>query len=89
MASYVNVNMHGQVTLPAATRKKHGIKPGSTLSVVDKDGEIVLRKAKVVDEFVFDELARMMDERGITNADIDRDLRKIRNKLYRKEYGDV
>ncbi len=87
MASYVNVNMHGQVTLPAATRRKHGIRPGSTLSVLDKGNEIVLRKAKVVDEFVIDELARIMDERGITNADIDRELRKIRNTIHKDEGG--
>jgi len=87
VASFVHVNMHGQVTLPASTRKKHGIKPGSTLSVVDKGSEIVLRKAKVVDEHILDELARIFDERGITNADIERDLRKIRNTIHKDEDG--
>ena len=41
------VSGRGQITLPAAIRKKTGIREGSAVIIEDRDGELVLRPAAV------------------------------------------
>ena len=44
MSIFVNVRDRGQISLPAATRKKfHLDEPGAQVEVIERDGEIVLR----------------------------------------------
>ena len=50
------VSGRGQITLPAAMRKRLGIKAGGVVVVEDRDGELVIRPAAVV------ELAAYSDE---------------------------
>jgi len=56
MKENVVVSGRGQVTLPAAMRKRLGIKGGGVVVVEDRDGELVIRPAAVV------ELAAYSDE---------------------------
>ena len=56
MKENVVVSGRGQVTLPAAMRKRLGIKAGGVVVVEDRDGELVIRPAAVV------ELAAYSDE---------------------------
>lgn len=39
------VTSQGTISLPAALRKKFGVKPGDTLTVSERQGEIVITKA--------------------------------------------
>jgi AbrB family looped-hinge helix DNA binding protein len=39
----VKVTRKGQTTIPAGIRKKHGIREGSRLKVIDKEKEIILK----------------------------------------------
>ena len=43
------VSSRGQVTLPAALRKRLGIAPGDVLLVEDRDGELVFKPAAVLE----------------------------------------
>jgi len=43
------VSSRGQVTLPAALRKRLGIRPGDVLIVEDRDGELVFKPAAVLE----------------------------------------
>ncbi len=83
----VTVNRHGQVTLPSKDRKRFGIRPGTTLKVESIKGTIVLRKAKIVDEDVFDKIKRIADEKGITQKDIIKMCREVGRQVYEEEYG--
>ncbi|MFH1442656.1 MAG: AbrB/MazE/SpoVT family DNA-binding domain-containing protein [Candidatus Micrarchaeota archaeon] len=83
----ITVNRHGQVTLPSRDRKRFGIKPGSTLKVESTRDEIVLKKAKIVDEDVFDKIKRIADEKGITQKDIIKMCRDVGRQVYEEEYG--
>lgn len=56
MKENVVVSGRGQITLPAAMRKRLGIKEGGVVVVEDRDGELVIRPAAVV------ELAAYSDE---------------------------
>ncbi len=56
MKENIVVSERGQVTLPAAMRRRLGIKAGSVVVVEDRGGELVIRPAAVV------ELAAYSDE---------------------------
>ncbi len=43
------VSGRGQITLPAALRKRFGIRPGDVVIMEDRDGEIVLKPAAVLE----------------------------------------
>lgn len=83
--AYINVNMHGQVTLPAEIRRKHNIEAYSSLLVEDRDDEIVLKKARMVGQHIFDKLERLADEKGITQKDVVRICREVRQEIYDEE----
>jgi AbrB family looped-hinge helix DNA binding protein len=49
MRENIVISSRGQITLPAGMRKKLGIRPGGVLIVEDRDGELVLRPAAVLE----------------------------------------
>jgi AbrB family looped-hinge helix DNA binding protein len=49
MRENIIVSSRGQITLPAAFRKKLGIRPGGVIIAEDRDGEVVLRPAAVLE----------------------------------------
>lgn len=49
MTDTLIVSSRGQVTLPAALRKRLGIAPGDVLLVEDRDGELVFKPAAVLE----------------------------------------
>ena len=49
MKENIVVSERGQVTLPAAMRRRLGIKAGGIVVVEDRDGELVIRPAAVVE----------------------------------------
>lgn len=83
---FSNVNMHGQVTLPAGIRKKLGINAGAVLSIENKDDEIILRKARMVEESVLKELAELAKNKKITKNKIVAACKRIGDELYKNEY---
>ncbi len=49
MSQSLIVSSRGQVTLPAATRKRLGIKGGDVVIMEDRGGEIVLKPGLVIE----------------------------------------
>ena len=49
MTETLTVSSRGQVTLPAALRKRLGIAPGDVLIVEDRDGELVFKPVAVLE----------------------------------------
>ncbi len=57
------VSGRGQITLPAALRKRFGIRPGDVVIMEDRNGEIVLKPAAVLEIEVYtDEQISHWDE---------------------------
>ena len=54
------VSARGQITLPAAIRKHFGIHPGDIVILQDRDGEIVLKPAAVleIDTYTDEQIAQ-------------------------------
>lgn len=50
------VSSRGQVTLPAALRRRLGIKPGGVVIAEERDGELVLRPAAVMEMKVYSDV---------------------------------
>jgi AbrB family looped-hinge helix DNA binding protein len=57
------VSSKGQITLPAATRRKLGITPNSQVELVERDNEVVIRRAKSISDLygIFREAARGLE----------------------------
>lgn len=63
MKQNLTISRKGQVTLPAELRRKYGLEPGGTLIAEDRNGELVLRPAAVLEiEIYQDEHIAHWDE---------------------------
>ncbi len=84
---FVVVNANGQITLPANERKKLGISPGSTLSLVERDNGLFVKRAKIVNEGVFDKIEKIAKAKNLSSDDIVKMCREVRKEVYEEEYG--
>jgi len=82
MKENIVVSGRGQITLPAAMRKRLGIKAGGVLVVEDRKGELVLRPAAVVelDTYTEQEIARWEREDRLAPGERSRILKKLGRK---------
>ena len=55
MSATLVVSNRGQITLPAATRKRFGIKGGDVVILEDRGGEIVLKPGVVLEIQSYDD----------------------------------
>ena len=55
MPATLVVSSRGQITLPAATRKRLGIRGGDVVILEDRDGEIVLKPGVVLEIQSYDD----------------------------------
>jgi len=76
------VSERGQITLPAGIRKRLGIKPGGVLIVEDRDGELVLRPAAVMEIETYSDadIARWDAEDRLDKAERDAILKRLGTK---------
>ena len=80
--STIIVSGRGQITLPADLRHRLGIKEGGVLTLEERDGEVILRPAAVVELTMYsdEDIARWDAEDELTNAERAR----LKKKLARK-----
>lgn len=73
------VSNRGQITLPANLRKQLGIESGSALIIEDRNGELVLKPAAVLEVGVYadDEIARWDKEDKLTKTEREKILRRL------------
>lgn len=55
MRESLTISSRGQITLPAALRKRLGIETGGVLIAEERDGEVVLRPAAVLEIEMYSE----------------------------------
>ena len=69
MRQHLTISKKGQVTLPAELRKKMGLEAGGTVIAEEKNGELILRPAAVVEiDLYTDEQIAGWDEEDRLNA---------------------
>jgi len=76
------VSKRGQVTLPASVRKRMGIQSGGVLTLEEKDNEVVLRPAAVVEIETYsdEEIARWDKEDRLEPAGRNALLKRVRKR---------
>ena len=87
MKTNLIVSSRGQLTLPSEIRKKNGINEGSVLVAEDRNGEIVLKPATVMEvEFYTDEQVKEWSEADTFKNNSEREaVRSIINKIGSKK----
>ena len=82
MKGNIVVSGRGQITLPASMRRRLGIKAGGVLVVEDREGELVLRPAAVVelDSYTDEEVVRWEREDRLAPGERSRILKKLGHK---------
>ena len=81
--STVIVSPRGQITLPAELRHRLGIKEGGVVTLEERQGELILRPAAVVELTMYsdEDIARWDAEDELSEAERSR----IKKKLARKQ----
>lgn len=82
MKENIVVSGRGQITLPASLRRRLGIKAGGVLVAEDREGELVLRPAAVVelDTYTDEEISRWDREDRLPPGERSRILKKVGRK---------
>ena len=64
MRQALTISRKGQITLPAELRKKYGLEAGSTVIAEEREGELVLRPAAVLEIEIYndEDIARWDEE---------------------------
>lgn len=73
------VSNRGQITLPVQIRKRLGIEAGGVVAAEERDGELVLRPAVVmeVDTYSDNDIRRWDEEDRLSPKERDRILRRL------------
>ncbi|TFG10020.1 AbrB/MazE/SpoVT family DNA-binding domain-containing protein [Candidatus Heimdallarchaeota archaeon] len=48
----VEIDERGRITIPKEERERLGLKPGEKLMIIEKDGELIIRKIITSDDFI-------------------------------------
>ncbi|MDE2089800.1 MAG: AbrB/MazE/SpoVT family DNA-binding domain-containing protein [Gammaproteobacteria bacterium] len=77
------VSSRGQITLPAGLRKRLGIKPGGVVIIEERNGELVLRPAAVleIETYSDTDIARWEEGDRLTEAERDAILKRLGTKI--------
>ena len=79
MSDKVLVSNRGQITLPAALRKRLGIKGGDVVILEERDNEVVLKPGVVIEVELYsdDQIAQWDAEDKLTETERDRLVRML------------
>jgi AbrB family looped-hinge helix DNA binding protein len=83
----VRVQEKGQVTLPAAIRKRFGLKRDDLVAVEATPEGVLITPQEVVATRALAEIGEALKEQGLTLEDMIESGREIREELFREQYG--
>ena len=77
----------GQITIPQKLRDTFMIKKGTMLNLVQIGDGFYVSPKPLKGAVLADKFSALMEEQGITLADLLEDLPKIREEIYQEKYG--
>lgn len=82
MSETLIVSSRGQITLPASMRKHLGIEPGGAVIIEERDGELTLKPAAVleIEQYSDAQIARWDEEDALTPEERQRILARLQGK---------
>ncbi|WP_302104771.1 AbrB/MazE/SpoVT family DNA-binding domain-containing protein [Polycladomyces zharkentensis] len=80
----------GQVTIPKSIRERLNLKEGDRVAFIeDENGNVTITKASTLAfNRIADKIARMAEEKGITEEELLETLERVREERYRERYRD-
>ena len=86
-ANLVRVQEKGQVTLPAAARRRLGIKKGDIVAVTETAEGFLIVPQAVIAAHDIENMRRILEEEGFDLEELIESGREIRGELLRELYG--
>jgi len=83
----VRIQEKGQVTLPAAVRKRLGLKKGDLVAVVATPDGVLITPQEVVASKALDQIGAILREQGLSLEELIESGRDGRDELVREQYG--
>ena len=83
----VRVQEKGQVTLPAAVRKRLGLKKGDLVAIEETREGVLITPQAILALKDLDEIGAALRESGVTLEELMESGRAIREELFREKYG--
>ena len=83
----VRIGEHGEITVPAAYRKKHKLSKGSELILVQLGDALMVAPAEVALTQLSQRLQDILAGEGISTKQALKNLEKIRERHYQELYG--
>ncbi len=77
----------GQVTIPAAIRRRLGLKKGALIAFVETEQGVLIAPREVIAAEALDHLGAILRERGLTLDEWVASGRELRGGLIEEEYG--
>jgi AbrB family looped-hinge helix DNA binding protein len=83
----IQVRQRGQVTIPSQVRDALSIKEGDTLSLVQIGDTLLVTPKRLRGPELGERFVALMEEKGVTLADLLQDLPTIREEIFSERYG--
>ncbi len=83
----VRVQEKGQVTIPAAIRKKLGLKQGDLVAVTETPDGVFITPQQVVAAKALESIGDILKEKGLTLDELIGSGRELRTDLLQETYG--
>jgi AbrB family looped-hinge helix DNA binding protein len=81
------VRQRGQITIPQKLRESLAINEGDVLTFLQVGDNILLTPHSLRTFELADKISEMMEEEGVTLADLLKDLPQIRAEIYQERFG--
>jgi AbrB family looped-hinge helix DNA binding protein len=83
----VRIQEKGQVTLPAAIRKRLGLKKGDLVAVVGTSEGVLITPQEIIASRALDQIGAILREQGVSLEELIEAGRDSRDELMREQYG--
>ena len=83
----VRIQEKGQVTLPAAVRKRLGLKKGDLVAIEARPDGVLITPQEVVASKALDQIGAILREQGLSLEELIEAGRDSRDQLVREHYG--
>lgn len=83
----IQVRQRGQVTIPGQLREALSIKDGDTLTVIQVGANFFVSPKPLRTPELSNRIADIMEQEGVTLADLLEDLPAIREEIFHERYG--
>lgn len=82
------LRQRGQITIPQKLRESLALHEGDVLTILQLGDNILLTPHTFRTFEIADKISDLMEEEGVTLADLLNDLPQIRAEIYKEKYGD-